>query len=70
MATGKYVKNKELNDYIKQLVKSGWSAQYGKHLKLRSPDGKLVTCSYTPSCPFVVHKVKNDVRKALNNVTR
>lgn len=68
MATGRYVKNKNLNAYIQELVAQGWTVEKNKHIKLRSPNGKLVVCSSTPNCPFVVHKVRNDVRRVLRDV--
>lgn len=61
----RYVKNNELNDYIKELISQGCTISYGKHLKIRLPNNRLVSCSITPSCPFVAKKVKADVQRAL-----
>lgn len=58
-----YTKNKDLNKYIKELVREGWTVEHSKHLKLRSPNGRIVSCSYSPSCPFVLQKVKSDVKR-------
>jgi hypothetical protein len=58
-----YTKNKDLNKYIKSLEKEGWVVEHSKHLKLRCPTGGVVSCSYSPSCPFVVDKVKSDVKR-------
>lgn len=58
--------NKDLNKYIKEeLVSNGWTVQHGKHLKLRAPNGRLVSCSYSPSCPHVTNKVRLDVKRLL-----
>lgn len=58
-----YTTNKNLNEYIKELIGQGWTVEYGKHLKLRSPEGRLVSCSYSPSCPHVATKVRADVKR-------
>lgn len=55
---------KDIHKYFKQLEALGWTVnQTNKKMKLRSPKGSLVTCSITPSCPFALKHIRNDVKK-------
>lgn len=59
---------KDLEQYLRELSREGWMVESGKKAyKLRPPNngGGLVSCSKTPSCPFSLHKVKNDVKRLM-----
>lgn len=59
MATGK-----DIRALINELVSEGW--QYlgqTKHHKMRSPKGFLLSFSVSPSCEFVIKKIKSDIRR-------
>lgn len=61
--------NKDIRKYFKQLQSQGWTIEQGrKSLKLRSPNGKLVTASLTPSCQFVLKYIQADVKRLGKNV--
>ena len=56
--------NKNINAVLIHLVKEGWTVEKGKKcLKLRTPLGRLVSISLTPSCPFVVQHILGDIRQ-------
>ena len=56
---------KYLRDYFKTLSIEGWTGEVGaKAFKMRSPNGSLVSCSLTPSCPFTLKHVMADVKRA------
>jgi hypothetical protein len=59
----KYSSDKDVNNLIKSLVKKGWTVKFSKHLKLYSPDGQMISCSFSPSCPFAVRKIEADIRR-------
>ena len=60
----RYSSNKDLDKTVKKLIRQGWTAEFGRHLKLRSPDGgKLITCSLSPSCPHAHRNLERDIRK-------
>jgi hypothetical protein len=59
----RYSSNKDLDKKVKELIRHGWTAEFGRHLKLRSPDGKLITCSLSPSCPHAHRNLARDIRK-------
>jgi hypothetical protein len=40
------------------------SVSGSSHYRLRLPNGKLVTTSSTPSCPYWLDNVKRDVKRA------
>lgn len=49
---------------LKVVEQHGWVIEYGaKHLKLRSPDGRIVIVSKTPSCPHALNQARRDLRK-------
>lgn len=48
----KYTSNKEFNKLIDELIDKGWSVTRNKHVKLRSPQGYIIACSVSPSCPY------------------
>jgi predicted RNA binding protein YcfA (HicA-like mRNA interferase family) len=46
----KYCSNKDTNKLILNLLKRGWGfVKSKKHLKLKTPNGKIVVVSRTPS---------------------
>lgn len=59
----RYTKDKNLNELIKEKKKQGWTVTYGKHLKLRSPKGRLVSTSLSPSCAHAFNQVARDIAK-------
>ena len=59
----KYSTNKDLNVFIRRLIDQGWRVEHSTHTKLHSPDGFFVSISTTPSCPYVVEKIKRDIRR-------
>ena len=58
--------NKDLKKFVNRLLANRWRAEFGKHLKLRSPDGQLFTCSLSPSCPHAHKNLARDIRKYSN----
>lgn len=59
----KYTSIKELNQFIDELIRRGWTVTRNKHVKLRSPRGYMVTCSVSPSCHHAVENFKKDVQR-------
>lgn len=59
----RYTKDKNLNELIKEKKKQGWTVTYGKHLKLRSPKGRLVSTSLSPSCTHAFNQAARDIAK-------
>jgi hypothetical protein len=56
--------NKDIRKLVKDLLREGWSiVSRSKHFKIRSPGGRLVSISSTPSCGYMVENVKRDVQK-------
>lgn len=35
------------------------------HYRLTLPDGRYVTCSRSPRCPFAIRKVEGDLRRLI-----
>ena len=56
--------NKEINSLIKELVAMGWEIVGSKrHFKLRSPKGRMISLSSSPSDGFAINQIKRDVRR-------
>lgn len=59
-----------LKKVFKEAERQGWEVTRGKHPKLRSPAGRIVTCSLTPTNGFQVRfSVTRDLRRAGFDVT-
>lgn len=67
MATINYCSDKDVNTFIAKLVREqGWLFTKGKkHGKLTAPNGRMVTYSVSPSCPFVLHKIRKDCDRVM-----
>jgi hypothetical protein len=61
---------KWLKEVVKEATRQGWEASRSrKHQKFRSPDGRVVTCSLTPTNGYQVRfSVTRDLRRAGFNV--
>ena len=46
---GSLTTNKDLNSMIADLQREGWTVHKGRHIKLRSPGGRLVMCGISIS---------------------
>lgn len=61
----RYSRDKQINSLVKELLASGWSLVRGrKHTKLRSPSGKLVVISSSPSDYRTYKATLADIRRA------
>ena len=57
-------KDKDIRRYVDSLVAEGWAILGGrKHYKVRSPGGHTLSLSNSPSCPYMLKHVENDVRR-------
>ena len=57
-------KDKDIRRFIDGLVAEGWKILGGrKHYKVRSPGGRTLSLSNTPSCPYMLKHVEADVRR-------
>lgn len=64
----RYTTHRELNDLLERLASEGWTISKGrKHLRLRSPEGGLVFCSFTPSDWRAIKKIEADCRRMRNH---
>ena len=53
---------------VTRLVKEGWQLTgERKHYKLRSPTGKMLVLSKTPSCPRAIHNAERDIKRIMKN---
>lgn len=59
----RYTNDKDLNTLIRIKEGQGWTVSYGRHLKLRSPGGRLVSTSISPSCRHVANQVARDINR-------
>ena len=56
--------DKDIRRYVDSLVAEGWKILGGrKHYKVRSPGGHVLSMSNSPSCPYMLKHVENDVRR-------
>ena len=61
-------KNKDIRKVISDLEREGWVSLGGrKHFKIRSPRGAIVSMSNTPSCPYMLKHVMQDVKRVKDN---
>jgi hypothetical protein len=64
-----YSKNKDVAEFVRQLIKTGWRYQMGgRHGKLTSPMGKSLPVPCSPSDRRAFLNFKRDIRK-LENLT-
>lgn len=54
---------KNIKQYIKELERDGWTVEVNGHIKVRSPEGQLFTCSSSPKGPYAVEQLKRDIRR-------
>lgn len=52
-----------MKEVIKAAERSGWTVQINGHYKFKSPEGKVVCCSYSPSCPRTFWNVLRDLKR-------
>lgn len=56
--------NKQIWAYLCELRSKGWELIGGKkHYKIRSPKGKILSLSSSPSDEFALANIKRDVRR-------
>lgn len=57
-------KDKDIRRFIDGLVADGWTILGGrKHYKVRSPGGRTLSLSNSPSCPYMLKHAEADVRR-------
>lgn len=63
--------NKEINKYLKELEKQGWTMATTKpgHFRLRSPKGYLLSLASSPTCPHALVRIKKDVARIISRET-
>ncbi len=52
---------KSLKRIIRHAEAHGWTVIHNGHIKFKGPDGQLVICSSTPSCPYALAHVERDL---------
>jgi hypothetical protein len=56
--------DKELRRTLQPYIDKGCILENSKkHLKLRTPNGKMVTMSKSPSCPYYLHNIVRDIKR-------
>lgn len=62
-----YSADKDLNKYVKQLIKEGWTPFKGKrgHWQIASPGGTVHTISGSVSDFRTIIKFKSDIKRTL-----
>jgi hypothetical protein len=56
--------NDRLRTILRRLQREGCLVEKTKkHIKVRLPDGRMFTCSSTPSCPYAGDNLLRDIRK-------
>lgn len=61
----KFSSNKDINKFVKSLLKSGAQIERGKkHRKLRLPNGRFVVIPCSPSCKRAFQNFRHDVSRA------
>jgi predicted RNA binding protein YcfA (HicA-like mRNA interferase family) len=61
------IKPKEVKEFIEPLLKEGWRLERGKHYKLFTPSGGMITISLTGSTNLELQLLKNRVRRVKEN---
>lgn len=57
-----------MRNLVTRLVKEGWQLTgERKHYKLRSPTGKMLVLSKTPSCPRAYNNAERDIKRIMKN---
>ena len=60
--------SKEMKETLRALQQRGFFVEVGrKHYKVRSPSGRLYTCSISPSCPHAHKNLMRDIEKYERN---
>lgn len=61
------VRSKDLDRYVEQLVREGWTVKLGRrHRKLVPPgSGEIVTVSSTPGCSRALANMKARIKRAM-----
>jgi len=59
-----YCQDKDINQFVAEMVRSGWHFDRGRHNKLYHPTGKVfITFSKTPSDRRCLLNIKRDIRR-------
>lgn len=59
-------KGHPLRKLFEELSNSGWTViKTKKHIKMIHKEYGLVTCSSTPSCPYVEQHVRSDIKRKM-----
>jgi predicted RNA binding protein YcfA (HicA-like mRNA interferase family) len=53
-----------INRVIKFCESLGWTVHQNGHIKFKSPDGKMVSCSLSPRTSSAIHAVRRDFKRA------
>ena len=62
----RYSNDKDINKYVKEYISKGWSfSKQGKHGKLISPNGRIVSISGTPRSPYTLKMIRKDINKLI-----
>lgn len=64
-----YCKDKDINQLVKDMVRSGWRFEWGRHGKLLHPKGTgFITVPKTPSDHRCLTNIRRDIRRLLRCV--
>jgi hypothetical protein len=68
----KYCANKDINQFIRQLIRQGWHYRHGgKHGRLTHPTGQpTLTVAKSPSDSNSFHSFQRDVRRVAPSLPR
>lgn len=64
----RYCNDKDINQLIKEMVRSGWRFEHGRHGKLCHPAGAwFITIPKTPSDYRCLLNIRRDIRRILRS---
>jgi len=64
-----YCKDKDINQLVKDMVRSGWHFEWGRHGKLLHPAGnRFITVPKTPSDHRCLSNIRRDIRRLQRNI--
>ena len=64
----RYVRCKDMNRVIANLVKDGWVLTKNVHGRITHPSGKYITFSLTPSDKYAFRQLERDVRRLIQQI--
>lgn len=64
----RYVRCKDMNKVITNLIKDGWVLTKNVHGRITHPSGKYITFSLTPSDKYAFRQLERDVRRLIQQI--